>query len=343
MKRFTRNKIVLIIILVAVALLVLLVRTCKRYECETEMQVPAIVGNGKDNPSDITDAKKKQWMEQYRRDPYFLLRMPITFYGKVVDDRDGTPIAGASVGFRWSNMSPDRSSTSEMVADEQGKFTISGIKGGSLSVYPGKKGYYPVMKGIQNRFEYGVYFDPNFHHPDPRNPVIFKLHKAHGTAEGLLVRRGRFGIPFGGEAVPITLRTADKGVPADITISMTRDEQIVNNRQNWSATIAGANGARLVESDSEFMFKAPEEGYVGQYHYEFKANEPNCPYVVEKKYYVCSGDGKTYARIEVEFNAAGANSGRAIIAFYINPTGSKNLESQPGMNLRLPNTLQTAR
>ena len=285
------------------------------------------------------------WLKMKERDPDFEWKMAIAFYGKVVDMQDGTPIQGAEIKLQWSDMSRRGTSERTLYSDAEGKFSLTGVRGKGLSVYLGREGYYVVQEGTQNSFEYAAFFEEDFHLPDPQNPVIFKLRKAQRTSEGLLARTAGFRVSPNGEATPIVLRTTKRGTPADITISMTHSNKRDNNgNRDWSVKIAGVNGAGLIESNEEFMFEAPVGGYKSQYNYAFKVGEKNYRSKLDKKYYVRSADGKTYGRIEVEYNRAYGDDDAAVyISFYINPTGSRNLASRPGMNLRLSDTLQPIR
>jgi len=343
MKKVLRT-IALIAIVVSIVIVALSIRPC--WLRVTTNQIPSeLVAESKKMIAEGVDEFEtpmwQWWNEMQERDPDFLAKMPIVFYGKVVDESNGAPIKGARIDFQWADLSPNRVSNRATYSDAQGKFHLSGVRGMQLSVHPYKDGYYTVNRDVQKSFEYAAFFEPNFYRPDLQNPAIFKLHKAHGTAEGLLVRECVFKVIPNGEPTQIALRTASRGAPADITISINRDERMENRRYDWNATIAGMDGAGLIECDDEFMFEAPEGNYEEMFCYKFKTNSPQWKNSMEKKYYVRSSDGKTYARIEVRLRPKYQDNAAAFIKFHINPTGSRNLESPPNMNL--PEDLRPAR
>jgi len=85
----------------------------------------------------------------------------------------------------------------------------------------------------------------------------------------------------------------------------------------------------LIESNEQFMFEAPEEGYLTQYNYQFDVNSPNWQNQLRRNYFVRSGDGRVYARIEIKAMPKYQDSAAARVLFFVNPTGSRNLEYQP--------------
>ena len=336
----------MIITIVSVIFVILFLYSCQKrermFQAFTELvnERERMIAAGVDK--DSTDMPIwNWWLNMMERDPKFILSIPIEFYGKVIDERDGTPIVGAKIWMQCSDTSRNMATEYIRYSDAAGKFSLTGVRGGGITVNPYKEGYYKVRKDIPDSFEYALFYESNFHRSDPNNPVIFKLRKAQGLAEGLLTREPLFKVIPNGEPTRIVLRTASKGTPADIEISMTRGERQANRRYDWSTTIAGVNGAGLIESNEEFMFEAPEEGYEEQYHYEFQANQAKYLMDIEKKYYVRSDDGKVHARIEVMYLSQYNDDAAVLMKFYINPTGSRNLESQPGVNLS--NTLQPAK
>jgi len=165
------------------------------------------------------------------------------------------------------------------------------------------------------------------------SPIVFKLYNKQDTAEEVLIRGGQFWLEPNGKSALIALGTASEvqdDTRADLVISLKQGEsqKSNNNRYDWGITIAGVNGAGLIESSDEFMFKAPKSGYKPQYSYAFKADDRGeWTRSIEKKYYVRSGDGK-HARIEIYFEPGGEKPWGSI-DYYINPTGSKNLTAQP--------------
>jgi hypothetical protein len=274
-----------------------------------------------------TDPKWIWWNEKKARDPQFEWKMPISFYGKVVDE-NSQPVPGATASFVWTDMSAQGTSTAESVSDRQGLFLLDGLQGKRLQVRVKKDGYYTNPQNPFT-FEYAAFFEPNYHKPDRDNPVIFRLRKKGDVPKELIVRESLIGITPNGSPHSIDLRTARKASPGDIVISITRAAPKDVRKYDWSLTIEGVNGAGLIESNEQFMFEAPEEGYLTQYNYQFDVNSPNWQNQLRRNYFVRSGDGRVYARIEIKAMPKYQDSAAARVLFFVNPTGSRNLEYQP--------------
>ena len=121
-----------------------------------------------------------------KRDPKFEWRMPVNFYGKVVDQAS-QPVPGATASFIWTDMSAQGTSTIESVSDHQGLFVLDGVQGKRLQVRLKKDGYYTNADNPLS-FEYASFFEPNYHNPDRQNPVIFRLRKKGEVTKELIVR-----------------------------------------------------------------------------------------------------------------------------------------------------------
>ncbi len=136
---------------------------------------------------DIGDQRWEWWKQMKKLDPKFEWKMPVNFYGKVVDQAD-QPVQGAKVRFQWTDMSPTGTSERFTQSDEQGTFLLLGGRGKNLGVYVSKDGYHSVRDG-RGAFVYAAFFDPNFIEPDPNAPVVFHLIKKQ-QAQPLVKAKG---------------------------------------------------------------------------------------------------------------------------------------------------------
>jgi hypothetical protein len=276
-----------------------------------------------------TDPKWIWWNEQMERDRNFEWKMPISFYGKVID-QDNRPVEGAKVALQWTDMSANGTSERTIFTDSTGRFELTGVSGKNLGInHIYKEGYYAVNKGLQTGFEYAAFFEPSFHQPDVNKPVVFRLRKAGEIPNKLIVRESLIGLPANGVAQTIDLRTGGKGAIGNVAISLTRGEQKEGNRYDWSIQIEGVQGSGLIESEDEFMFEAPEQGYLPKYSYKIDADSTNWSSEARKNYFVRSGNGDSYARLEIKFMPKYQKNAAARIRFFVNPTGSRNLEYTP--------------
>lgn len=269
------------------------------------------------------------WNEQNARDPSFEWKMPISFFGRVIDE-NGNPVSSAKIQFTWTDISPKGTSSAQSLSDEQGLFALTGKTGKFLEVRVSKEGYYTYS---ENRFafEYAAFFDNNYHQADAKAPIVFRLRKKGEVPEELTARRTLMGIKPTGEPHYIDLQTTRKTAAGqgDLAISITRTAPADVKQYDWSASIQGVNGAELLESTDEFMFEAPEAGYQPAYSYKFAESDPAWKNQMSRKYFVRARDGKLYGRLEISFIPKYRDTGAADIKFFVNPTGSKNLEFEP--------------
>jgi hypothetical protein len=278
-----------------------------------------------------TDPKWIWWNEQIERDPKFEWRMPISFYGKVVD-QNNQPIQGVEIVFQWTDLSEKGTTEKTVFSGGDGRFDLTQVTGKNLGIIRMfKEGYYRVQQGTQVSFEYAAFFEPTFHQPDAKNPVVFRLRKAGEIPAELVARETMMGIEPSGKPHYIDLETTRKSneAQADIAIRITRTAPKQQARYDWSASIEGVNGAGLIESDEEFMFEAPQDGYKPAYTYQFKEGSPDWENNLKRKYFVTAEGGKIYGRLEVEFFPKYQNTAAIAVRFFVNPTGSRNLEYAP--------------
>lgn len=276
-----------------------------------------------------SDPKWIWWNQQMESDPKFEWKMPIKFYGKVID-QDDQPIEGVKVVMQWTDMSAKGSSERTVSTDAAGRFELTGVMGKRLGINQvSKEGYYRANQGIQTSFEYAAFFENNYHRPDPDKPVVFRMRKAGEICTELIVRESLIGLPASGVPQTIDLRAGSKSAVGNVAIRVTRGETKDGNRYDWSIEIKGSNGAGLIESEDEFMFEAPEVGYFPKYSYQFDADAPDWQSEARKNYFVRSSDGQEYARLEIKFMPKYQQNGAARIRFFVNPTGSRNLEYTP--------------
>jgi hypothetical protein len=281
-----------------------------------------------DIPKDVV-SKWEEWKRKREADPDFEWKMPIVFFGRVIDEND-EPVADADVHCEWTDLSPKGTSKADIKSQSDGTFTISGIRGKFMLIDVEKAGYY-TSSANRRGFEYAAYFSKNYHEPNPKNPVVFRLRKK-GQGEPLITRQTLYGIRPDGTPHYIDLVTGkkkvDEGPTGDLMIAIMREPMNEKKRFAWSATLEGVNGAALIESDEEFMFTAPENGYVPSLSYAVAADDPAWDYELTKKYYVQARNGKIYARIVTTIMSQYRDAAAVDLQVQVNPSGSRNLESK---------------
>lgn len=143
------------------------------------------------------DPTLPQWAEWNRRekaDMYWEWKMPINFYGKVVEYTTGESVEGVEIAFSWTDLSLDGGGRKTLFSDTKGNFSLTGITGKHLSVNALKKdGYIRSNIGARFGFEYAAFFEPHYHQPDPNHPVVFRMKKI-GETEPLVYRDTLYGL-----------------------------------------------------------------------------------------------------------------------------------------------------
>ncbi len=268
-----------------------------------------------------------------KKDPQFEWKMPIKFYGKVVEYTTGHPLSGVEVTLVWNDLSKEGTSRAVIYSDAQGLFKLTGEFGKILSVSRLKKeGYVRSRYGTRSTFEYAAFFEQNYHQPDQNNLVIFRM-KKKGVAEPLIHRDVLYGLKPDGTPHYLDLKTGRKsvgGVPTgDLVLRLTRTPADHMNHPDWKLIIQGIGRTRILESSEEFMFEAPLKGYINQVQVEQSGEALNYQSQIYKNYYIKLADG-TFARIETHIFSKYNDEAAINIVLYLNPArGNRNLEYDP--------------
>lgn len=271
------------------------------------------------------DPSLPQWQEYWRRtkeDKKWEWKIPITFYGKVIDQFD-MPVVGANVRISWTNLSVKGSSERELVSDARGLFAVSGINGKHLGVNEIRKEGYANSAVNPRGFEYAAFFDESYYVPDAKKPVIFRMHKKMGT-EPLIVISNKYRIPANG-AIAVDLKTGQQG-GNDILIELVDNNDPTGKK--WVARVSAPSGGLQV-ADSEFATVAPESGYESETIIDQDTVQPtgfqSGSLYKGGKFYVKAASG--YAL--VEFRMIPGNKSLHFTS-YLNPNpSSRNLEFDP--------------
>jgi hypothetical protein len=251
--------------------------------------------------------------------------MPISFYGKVIDEK-GNSVADANVNFSVNDLSESGDTQYEVKSNPQGLFSISGIKGGGMSVGVSKDGYYSKPGG-DGYFYYNR--EEENHVPNPNKPVVFHLRK-RGEAAELIHREKLFGFSIDGKKHFVDLLAGKKFVDTnpqgDFCVSIIRSSKDPNGRFDWEVILDSVNDSGFIESSEEFMFQAPESGYQSTLRYGYHATDPNWKSQERRKFFVKSRQGKFYTRLEATVIPDYNDKGAIDLNYYTNPDGSRNLE-----------------
>ena len=290
---------------------------------QTSLALTYQIPNG-GNYQGMSDPRWEWWKEMQRRDPKFEWKMPINFYGKVIDEA-GQPVQGAKVRFQWTDTSESGTSERLTESNAQGMFSLTNQNGKRLLVFVSNEGYHAVNRG-RGSFEYGAFFEPNFIKPDPNNPVVFRLLKKrvpepiiqHGPT--LLAARDD------GTSTHLDLATGKSTVAGsgNLAVRITKGASR-GNRFDWTVTVEGVGGAGLIQTTDEFMVMAPADGYQPRLTFGQKASDKQYQSEMRTRFYVKTGDGK-YARVEMRVIPEYHETAALDLTVALNPSGSRNLE-----------------
>ena len=196
------------------------------------------------------------WKEMAKKDWHFEYKMPISFYGKVVDDQN-QPIAGAKIKFSWFDMSSEGTGQKLSVSDASGLFSLIGATGKSLGVHVSKEGFKCRISKNKFSFENGILSD-DYYDPNPTNPVVFVLRKDR-QGEALIVRaRQEAQLESGGQSKSFPIGAGDAFV------SVERLPEATPHARYWNARITVPDGGLQLTTE-EFPYEAPEDGYTNNF------------------------------------------------------------------------------
>jgi hypothetical protein len=281
-------------------------------------------------PANVSSSKKAAWPTAENSSQLALApwHTPIDFYGKVIDE-NSNPVVGVSIGFRWAAQTEDVAATTATTqSDAEGIFSLHDKHGVGLSVQVSKEGYYTSQKDKRG-FNYAL--GPDILSPDSSNPVIFHLQKK-GKGESL-VHIGGIGLHtmrdylLAADGRPINVSLLDgQLMPAeqgDLQVEFQIGPPLDNfpSRITWSCRVAVPGGG-LIQTDEEFPFFAPENGY--QTSDNWSVDATNWTQTLDKQYYIKLRDGN-FGRVKLRVIGV-PNRAFFRMESFLNPSGSRNLE-----------------
>jgi hypothetical protein len=276
-------------------------------------------------PGGAPEPSDPRWKEREmkrRIDPEYEWKMPINFFGRVVDENE-QPVSGASIVAQWSDLSASGATNETTFTDDQGLFSITGKTGRGITIRVSKDGYY-TPKRQQISFDYAGFWEADYYEPNPNNPVLFYLRKKN---QGEALRSGeiRPTIPANGTPVRFDLLNGGKASPeGQLEIAaVTNTEKYPPRIFDWRATITVPGGG-LIEYNAEFPFEAPEDGYQPNAEFDMPTNVQDWKRLIEKSYFIKFGSPPRYGRIQIGIDGS---SQKAAVTYWVNPSGSRNLEA----------------
>jgi hypothetical protein len=268
-------------------------------------------------------AQWEWWDAMNKADPDFQWKMPIAFYGRVVDQY-GQPVTGAEVELNWTTVTgPIPDPKKSIFTGPNGQFAVTGIQGKGITISVSKGGYNRTPDWIQS-FECAAFFNDNFYVPDPNNPVLFHLRKILDAEPMYLFKTHN---EFSPGSPPLTLDVASgkMKMPGDFSFLV----QIgVKGKEDWfdySISVEALNGAGLMVTTEENPNQAPDNGYQTTFAVQQNATDTNYSPNLSFHFYAKTREGK-YGVVYVEMTVPRLGPINFYTVVRYNPSGSKNLE-----------------
>ncbi len=268
----------------------------------------------------------------------------IDFWGRVVDE-DNQPLEGVEVVattrqwiFPFALTPASRFTTNRTVTGFEGNFSFLDLRGDSLVFQDLRKDGYELER---QSLGFG-YATSEQYRSDPSRPVVYRMWKRRG-AEPMIYRQRNHRIPYDGTPLFIDMFAGQVGTnamkQADLRVSLVRDPRQIKwgtrERYDWKATIEAPHG-QVRSSDDPFMYWAPEDGYAPRLEIDSPRDSPSWTQDKSVSFYLKTRGGK-YARVTLEFRTGSDQETTGFTyAYYLNPSGSRNLEYDGSRTVPLP-------
>lgn len=284
----------------------------------------------------LNDPRWKWWSEMEKRDPAFEWKMPISFYGKVLDGND-QPVAEVDIRYGWNDTTGSHERFDK--SDASGLFSLSGISGKGVSVSVSKIGYH-IGKAARGSFEYAAFFESNYYEPDASNPVIFRLVKKI-DAEPLVIGNAFNTISYEQGTYYYDLQhgrlSRQPSAGDGLKITITRSQAAQGQPFDWTWTVDGVK-ATVRPTTDEFPQSAPTDAYVPSWKTEEKADAENFQRERKIRLYVHTTAG-CYAVVDLQLSHPNKREiGPTFrVKSFLNPKpGSRNMEFDPAKVVKTP-------
>jgi hypothetical protein len=258
----------------------------------------------------------------------------ISLWGKVID-QDARSLSGVKIkydytiehgnlsGIAWSDQ---ELRTGEIVSDEDGLFSIRGLRGHNLTILNFEKaGYQFRSKGDMTFDFFGSTASGKFV-PEQHRPIVFTMVQRE-QMEPLIHVKGSLRVR--GEEVPErwNLWEGEPDPNGELAVTLRREPAVLERpgqAATWSADLEIIGGGIVEAFWDEDVRRAPEAGYLPTIAYPQADQKRGVPY---RSFYVKTADGR-FGRIQIKLDAYSQGATvRCSITGDMNPRrGSRNLE-----------------
>lgn len=254
-------------------------------------------------------------------------KVPVEFYGKVLDQHDN-PVAGAKIQISLNTIFEILNR--DLFTGADGTFSLSGVSGKFLSVNVfGLDGYTGVQATKFGDYNYAEPGEHNFHVPNPNKPVVFRLWK-YDEPEPL--HRWILTSEVKPDGAPKWF-DLDRGTVGGASLGICIVDELPgnNDEERHAIKVMAGDGCALVATNDNAMFIAPakiDQNEISTVHKAKNGYYNSGPGIF--RFYFRTAQGK-YAAVNAEVSAG---SDGAKLEIYQNPSGSRNLEYDPRLEIK---------
>jgi hypothetical protein len=247
------------------------------------------------------------------------------FYGKVVD-QNGQPVVQANVigylrfdeGF---GINDEKVEVFKTQTDAGGLFQFTGLHGARFGQKVSKDGY--EMRDEAYVKQAGPKTSPN----DRATFMMWKLRGAESMTHNEFESR----IPYDGTPAEFDLTTGMETDNGDFKITLSRSPLKIRrgrDKYNWTLKVEMATGGLMPENDP-YPYWAPDMGYKSFFQTSMSSNEVPWSAEFRQDFYFKSSQN-IYGRLFIDLSTDSMRPDTGIsIEAWVNPSGSRNLESDP--------------
>ena len=271
-----------------------------------------------------------------------MLSAKILFYGEVVDQH-GEPVADAKVEYYYHDMKSIARGGSKGVVrtDADGKFTVRGVRGSSLSLVASKKGYDHTSDlgggvGSARNFDFGFAPDGGRRYMDPALPSKLTLVKKGELEQTIHCERRYQPLSVNGPILRMYLDESGAGHAVDFQLDVDPDAQPLGGtkeRYPWSVLIKAPQGQ--VAEQGGVGYVAPDGGYRPEVRLGYDASQLGEGWrsVVSPKTLFVRFDDGTHARLKFDLYSEMADEALYLESWFNPKPNSRQLA--PGKEIKV--------
>jgi hypothetical protein len=289
----------------------------------------------------LVEARLKLLDEMKISDDDYKMKVPIEFFGKVLDQHGGG-VVGAKVEIGLCPPDDTGEKGHIIITGDDGRFSLTGTRGklAFVNVYS-PQGYTCGDMGHKGDYNYAEPDEFKFHVPDPDKPVVFRLWK-YEKPEPLNRWLIDAKITNDGSIAWFDLNAGNVG-GADVGVSFIGSSFIGNGAKKPEIRVVAGTGCGIWETRDDPMFIPPSSRGQAELKHEFvsmnKEYKDSAGNIVEGdpfrfRFYFRTANG-CYSAVDADLSC-GAGGVNPEMKLYVlqNPSGARNVEYDPRLVIK---------